>query len=53
MTNKTGDTDLVKGLLALVSHLILVTFGDFIEGSALQPQVHLGGSALTPLPHNL
>lgn len=46
-------THLLKRLEALVSNLILVAFWNFIKGSALQPQMHLGGSCLAALPNNL
>lgn len=46
-------THLLKWLVALISNLVLVAFGNLIKGSTLQPQMHAGGSWLAALPNHL
>lgn len=48
-----GTSHLLEGLAALLSNLVLVAFGDLVEGSTLQPEMHLGGCWLAALPNNL
>ena len=50
---KPRMTHLLKRLEALISNFVLVAFGNLVKGSALQPQMHPGGSWLAALPNNL